>query len=141
MSERTTSALAGLGYGTLLLLWALLSFGFGHGTPLPLGLVGSPFSLFFRLGFLVAPLWWAGIGYAIGRRSGRTALVLIALHALGAAMCLVRGTLWESFDRQWTQLGQVAVVLAPFLWPGFAVYLAGLVVACRVAFRQMEARA
>jgi hypothetical protein len=141
MTERSSSALTGFGYGIFLLLWALVCAGAGHGTFLPMGLVGSPLSLFFGIGFLAAPFWWAGIGYAIGRRSDRTALVLLALHALGAVICLVRGTLWESSDQQWTQLGQVAVTLAPFLWPGLAVYLAGLVAACRIALRQMEARA
>ena len=63
------------------------------------------------------------------------AIVLLAIHVVGAAMTLIFGTPAESSREQWKQLGAPwAFVL---VWPGFVAYLAGLVVAIRLALGQL----
>jgi hypothetical protein len=119
-----------------LLVWALVAAGFGHGTYLPFGLAAAPLSGFLRFGVFLAPVLWAGIGYALARRSARVALVLLATHVAGAVATLIFGTPWQSSRQQWGQLSAPwAFVL---VWPGFAAYACGLIAAIHMA---LECRA
>jgi hypothetical protein len=126
-----SGALVGCAYGFGLLVWALLASGFGHGSYLPFGLAAAPLSGFFRFGVFLAPVLWAGIGYALARRAARVALVLLATHVAGAVATLIFGTPRETSRQQWEQLSAPwAFVL---VWPGFAAYACGLVAAIHLA--------
>ena len=136
MSGPLRGALMGGGCGVALLLWAIAAAGAGHGSYLPFGLVAAPVSTLFRFGVLLAPVLWAGIGYALARRSAGLALVLLATHVGGAVTTLILGTPWETSRQQWEQLrAPWAFVL---VWPGFAAYVTGLVAASTLALQQLR---
>ena len=131
MSDGIRGALTGGACGIGLLCWAFVAAGSGHGSYLPFGLAAAPVSSLFRFGVLLAPVLWAGIGYALAARSAGVAIVLLAIHVGGAAMALIFGTPWQSPHQQWEQLrAPWAFVL---VWPGFAAYVAGLAAATRMA--------
>ncbi len=135
MSDGVRGALTGGACGIGLLFWAFVAAGSGHGSYLPFGLAAAPVSSLLRFGVLLAPVMWAGIGYALARRSAGVAIVLLATHVGGAVTTLIFGTPWESSRQQWEQLSAPwAFVL---VWPGFAAYVAGLVAAVRKAIAHL----
>jgi hypothetical protein len=135
VSDGVRGALTGGACGIGLLFWALVAAGSGHGSYLPFGLAAAPVSSLYRFGVLLAPILWAVIGYALARRSAGVAIVLLATHVGGAVMTLIFGTPAESSGQQWEQLGAPWAFVV--VWPGFAVYLTGLVVAIRIALAQL----
>lgn len=138
MSRPLRGALAGSFYGIGLLVWAFIAAGGGHGSYLPAGLVAAPFSSVFRFGAVAAPVLWAAIGYALGRRWGGVALVLLGIHAAGAATNLVYGTPWETSDQQWEYLARIGRASAiVFVWPGFILHFVGVIVASTLALQQL----
>jgi hypothetical protein len=128
----------GAAYGVGLLVWAFTAAGFGHGSYLPAGLIAAPISSVFQFGSITAPLLWAAIGYAIGRRWAAAGMVLLAVHTASGATSLVRGTPWETPDQQWEQLAYAGRMIPVFVWPGFVVHLVGLVVAFTMVLRQLR---
>jgi hypothetical protein len=124
-------ALVGGACGVGLLAWGFFAAGGGHGSYLPFGLAAAPASSLYRFGFVLAPVLWGAIGYALARRWARLALVLLATHIGGAATTLIFGTPWESSRQQWELLrAPWAFVL---VWPGLSAYLVGVVAATRMA--------
>jgi hypothetical protein len=138
VSRPLRSALAGSVYGLALLFWAFTAAGSGHGSYLPAALVAAPFSSVYRFGAVSAPVLWAAIGYALGRRWAGVALVLLGIHAASAATNLAYGTPWETSDQQWEYLASAGRAFAiVFVWPGFVLHLVGVIVASTLALQQL----
>jgi hypothetical protein len=131
-------ACIGFAYGCALLVWAFWSAGFGHGTYVPAAIICAPISLIARHGPLLAPVWWAVTGWAIGGGSRRLMIALMAVHAASVGLSLVTGTAWASSEELWESLAFVSQRI-PDVRRGFTLYLAGQIIAwsyvtLRVAF-------
>ena len=118
-------ALAGLGYGIVLFLFAFVCAGGGNGSYLPFAVFGAPVSLIPFAGLFAAPVLWAACGFLLGRNQRPWAIALLLIHLAGVAVVILVGNPFEDSEAQWEYFHKAERFVPGALWGGLATYLAG----------------
>ena len=132
MIKRSRWIWVGLLYGILLSIYGFACAGFGHGTYLPLMMIGAPLSLIPFLGSFVAPILWSLVGWLLGAGYNRPARIVLILHEISLAMILLLGNPMEPGGEQWNYFKRYANFNPIELWGGLVLYGWGQLVAWRV---------
>jgi hypothetical protein len=125
----------GIGYGFLVLFFAFVSAGFGHGTYLPWSIYAAPASLIPIAGMFIAPLFWGGVGFLIDSHRRTAAIVMMSLHTITLGIVLRMGSPMEPANDQWVQFSRAQEAMPEWLWSGIVFYAAGQVIAWTAAFK------
>jgi hypothetical protein len=130
----------GFVYGSLMLVGAFASAGFGHGTYLPVAVIGAPLSLIPGAEFFMAPVWWGTLAGLTVLRNRIPLLVLLAVH-LATVVCFFNfGTPFEPGDDMWRSFRDTMPELARWIRGTLTAYGIALVAVVAVACTPVTAQ-
>ena len=123
----------GVVYGSLMVIGALASAGYGHGTYLPAAVVAAPLSLIPGAGLFMAPALWGTLSALTALRNRIPLFVLLAVHLATVVYFFCYGTPFEPGDDLWRSFWETMPKLTQWIRGTLTAYGIALVAVITVA--------